>query len=260
MWEQRAIEIHDEQSNWERRLRCHRALPAPTNFSHAVATRKITTNRHAPTDAEAIGESRNVVTLTVTEFQECSTTRAQQSWQLSDESANQLQPITAAIERKAWLCGNAETRQVARREIPNTCSIPGAINLPGWHIRQVCNEKIKVCWITGCTRRKKRLGEIAVHERDARRHTAAQRIRARHHQRLARDVCCDETQRYWRFVGEGDRKCAAPRADLCSVQRMWRATKCAIGRHAVGKKGECRLNDQLALWPWVKHIWRYEQF
>ena len=44
------------------------ALPAPTNFSHAVATRKVTTNRHAPTNAETISESGNIVTLTVTEF------------------------------------------------------------------------------------------------------------------------------------------------------------------------------------------------
>ena len=86
------------------------ALPAPTNFGHAVATRKIATNGYAPTDAEAIGESRNIVTLTITEFQECSATGAQQSRQFSDESANQLQAITTAIKRKARLCGNAEAR------------------------------------------------------------------------------------------------------------------------------------------------------
>ena len=63
-----------------------------------------------PTDAEAIGESRNIVTLTITEFQECSATGAQQSRQFSDESANQLQAITTAIKRKARLCGNAEAR------------------------------------------------------------------------------------------------------------------------------------------------------
>jgi hypothetical protein len=197
MWEQRAIEIHDEQSNWERRLRCHRALPAPTNFSHAVATRKITTNRHAPTDAEAIGESRNVVTLTVTEFQECSAAGAQQSWQLSDESANQLQPITAAIKRKAWLCGNAEARQIARRKIANACGLLRLINVRSWYIRQVCNEEIEVCRVAGCSRRKERLSEITVHEGDARCNAAPQRIRARHHQRLARDVGGNEAQRHW---------------------------------------------------------------
>jgi len=110
MWEQRAIEIHDEQSNWERRLRCHRALPTPANFGHAVATRKVSANRHAPTDAEAIGESCNVVTLTVTEFQQHSATGAQQSRQLSDKSANQFQAITATIKRKARLCSNAKVR------------------------------------------------------------------------------------------------------------------------------------------------------
>jgi hypothetical protein len=197
MWEQRAIEIHDEQSNWERRLRCHRALPTPTNFGHAVTARKIAANRHAPTDAEAIGESRNVVTLTVTEFQECSTTRAQQSWQLSDESANQLQPITAAIKRKARLCGNAEARQIAWRKIANACGLLRLINVRSWYIRQVCNEEIEVCRVAGCSRRKERLGEIAVHEGDARCNAAPQRIRARHHQRLARDVGGNEAQRHW---------------------------------------------------------------
>jgi hypothetical protein len=76
---QRAIKIHDEQSNWECRFHRHSALPAPANFGHAVATRKVTTNRHAPTNAETISESGNIVTLTVTEFQECSATWAQQS-------------------------------------------------------------------------------------------------------------------------------------------------------------------------------------
>ena len=44
------------------------ALPAPTNFGHAVSTRKVAANGHTPADAKAIGKSRNVVTLTVTEF------------------------------------------------------------------------------------------------------------------------------------------------------------------------------------------------
>jgi hypothetical protein len=197
MWEQRAIEIHDEQSNWERWFHSHTALPAPTNFGHAVATRKIAANSYAPTDAEAIGESRNVVTLTIAEFKECSATRAQQPRQFSDESANQLQPITAAIKRKAWLCGNAEARQIARRKIANACGLLRFINVRSWYIRQVCNEEIEVCRVAGCSRRKERLGEIAVHEGDARCNAATQRIRARHHQRLTRDVGCDETQRHW---------------------------------------------------------------
>jgi hypothetical protein len=181
MWEQRAIEIHDEKSNWECRFRCHRALPATTNFGHAVTARKIAANSHAPTDAEAIGESRNVVTLTVTEFQVCSTTRAQQSWQLSDESANQLQPIATAVECKAWLCGNAEARQIARRKIANACGFLRFINVRSWYIRQVCNEEIEVCRVAGCSRRKEWLGEITVHEGDARCNATTQRIRARHH-------------------------------------------------------------------------------
>jgi hypothetical protein len=108
--QQRAIEVHDEQSNWERWFHSHTALAAPTNFGHAVATRKITANGYAPTDAEAIGESCNVVTLTVTEFQQRSATGAQQSRQLSDKSANQFQAITATIKRKARLCSNAKVR------------------------------------------------------------------------------------------------------------------------------------------------------
>jgi hypothetical protein len=41
------------------------ALPAPPDFGHAVATRKVTTNRNAPANAETVGESRNIVTLAV---------------------------------------------------------------------------------------------------------------------------------------------------------------------------------------------------
>jgi hypothetical protein len=197
MWEQRAIEIHDEKSNWECRFRCHRALPAATNFGHAVTARKIAANSHAPTDAEAIGESRNVVTLTITKFQECSATGAQQSRQLSDESANQFQSITATIKRKAWLCSNAEARQVARRKIADACGLLRPINIRSWHIRKVCNEKVEVCRVAWCSRRKERLSEITVHEGDARCNATAQRIRARHHQRLARDVGGNEAQRHW---------------------------------------------------------------
>jgi hypothetical protein len=197
MWEQRAIEIHDEQSNWERRLRCHRALPTPTNFGHAITARKIAANSHAPTDAEAIGETRNVVTLTVTEFKECGAAWAQQARQLSDKSANQFQPITAAIECEAWLCGNAEARQIARRKIANACGLLRFINVRSWYIRQVCNEEIEVCRVAGCSRRQEWLGEIAVHEGDARCNAAPQRIRARHHQRLARDVGGNKAQRHW---------------------------------------------------------------
>ena len=92
------------------------ALPAPANFGHAVATRKVTTNRHAPTDAETISESGNIVTLTVTEFQECSATGAQQSWQLSDESANQLQPIgVTAHQLVSWPNGPAIAQLCAIR-------------------------------------------------------------------------------------------------------------------------------------------------
>jgi hypothetical protein len=36
--------------------------------------------------------------------------------------------------------------------------------------------------------------------------------------------------------------------------------ECAIGGNTIGEKGECRLNDQFALWPRVKYIWRDEQF
>jgi hypothetical protein len=31
--------------------------------------------------------------------------------------------------------------------------------------------------------------------------------------------------------------------------------ECAIGGNTIGEKGECRLNDQFALWPRVKHVW-----
>jgi hypothetical protein len=33
------------------------------------------------------------------------------------------------------------------------------------------------------------------------------------------------------------------------------ATERAVSRHTVSEKGECRLNDQFALWPRVKHVW-----
>jgi hypothetical protein len=38
------------------------------------------------------------------------------------------------------------------------------------------------------------------------------------------------------------------------------ATECAVRGNAVGEKGECRLNDQFALWPRVKHVWCDEEF
>ena len=38
------------------------------------------------------------------------------------------------------------------------------------------------------------------------------------------------------------------------------ATECAISGNAIGEKGECRLNDQFALWSRVKYIWRDEEF
>jgi hypothetical protein len=38
------------------------------------------------------------------------------------------------------------------------------------------------------------------------------------------------------------------------------ATERAVGGNAVGEKGECRLNDQFALWSRVKHVWCDEQF
>jgi hypothetical protein len=260
MRQQRAIEIHDEKPDWERWFHSHTALPAPTNFGHAVATRKIAANGYAPTDAKAIGESCNVVTLTIAEFKECNATGAQQSWQLSDESANQLQPITAAIKRKAWLCSNAEARQVAWRKITNACGLLRLINVRSWYIRQVGNQEIEMCRVAGRSRRKEWLGEITVHEGDARCNAAAQRIRARHHQRLARDVGGNKAQRHWRLVSECDGECAAPSADLGGIEWMRCATKCAVGRHAVGEKGECRLNDQFALWSRVKHVWCNEEF
>jgi hypothetical protein len=38
------------------------------------------------------------------------------------------------------------------------------------------------------------------------------------------------------------------------------ATERAVRGNAVGKKSECRLNDQFALWSRVKHVWCDEQF
>jgi hypothetical protein len=137
VWEEGAIKIHHQKTNWQGWLRCHEDLPASPNFGHAVATRKIATNRHAPTKAETVDESGNVITLTITEFQECGATGAQQSRQLSDESANQFQSITATIERQARLRGNAEARQIARRKIADACCCFCTIYLCGWHVRQV---------------------------------------------------------------------------------------------------------------------------
>jgi hypothetical protein len=259
VWQQRAIEIHNEESDWERRFHRHDALPTPTNFGHAVATREVAANGHAPTDAEAIGETRNVVTLTVTEFKECGATWAQQARQLGDKSANQFQPITAAIECEAWLCGNAEARQVAWGKVANASGGLRRINIRGWHIRQVGDQEIEVRWIAGCTRGEERLRKIALHEGDARRNATTQRSRARHHQRIARDVGGNETQGHWRFVGERHGECATTGADLGGVEWMGRTTECAVGGNAVGEEGECRLNDQFALWSRVQHVRRDEQ-
>jgi hypothetical protein len=167
VWEQRAIEIHDEESDREDRFHHHRALPASTNFSHTFATRKVSANGDAPTNTEPIGKSCDRIALTVTEFKERSTAWAQEAWQLGDEPTNQLKPVAATIKCETWLCGNAETGQVARCKITNACGRLRAVNLCCWHIRQVCNEKIKVCGITGRSCREKWLGEIAVHEGDA---------------------------------------------------------------------------------------------
>jgi hypothetical protein len=41
------------------------ALPAATDFGHAIATREVAANRDAPTDTETVGDTRNVVTLAV---------------------------------------------------------------------------------------------------------------------------------------------------------------------------------------------------
>jgi hypothetical protein len=41
------------------------ASPAATDFGHAVATREVAANCHAPTDTETVGDTRNVVTLAV---------------------------------------------------------------------------------------------------------------------------------------------------------------------------------------------------
>jgi hypothetical protein len=115
VWQECAIEIHHQQPNWQGWLRCHVVLPASANFGHAVATRKIATNRHAPTDTESVGESGNVITLAIAKFQERCAAWAKQARQLRDESANQFQAITATVERKAWLGSDAESRQIARR-------------------------------------------------------------------------------------------------------------------------------------------------
>jgi hypothetical protein len=168
------------------------ASPAPTNFGHAVSTRKVAANGHTPADAKAIGKSRNVVTLTVTEFQECNAARAQESRQLSDESANQLQPIAAAIEREARLRGNAEASQVARSKIANARVSFRIVNIRGGHVGEIRNQQVEMRRIARRTRSEKRFGEIAVHEGDARGNTAAQRIRARDHERFSRDIGCNQ--------------------------------------------------------------------
>jgi hypothetical protein len=168
------------------------ASPAPANFGHTVAPRKVTANRHAPTDAETVGESRNIVTLTVTEFQQCNAARAQESRQLSDESANQLQPIATAIKREARLRGNAEASQVARSKIANACASFRIVNIRGGHVGEIRNQQVEMRRVARRARSKKWFGEIAVHEGDARGNAAAQRIRARDHERFSRDIGCNQ--------------------------------------------------------------------
>jgi hypothetical protein len=90
-------------------------LPASANFGHAIATRKIATNRHAPSDAESVGKPSDVVTLPVAEFQERCAAWAKQARQLRDESANKFKSIATTVERQARLGSDAESRQIARR-------------------------------------------------------------------------------------------------------------------------------------------------
>ena len=149
----------------------------------------------------------------------------QQARQLGDKSANQFQPITAAIKRKARLCSNAKVRQVAWRKIADACGCLRLINIGGRHIWQVRDQQVKVRWVAWCARREERFGEIAVHEGDARGNTGAQCIGTCNGERLARDVGCGEPKRRWRFRCNGNSDGAAPRADLRRVQRLWCATE-----------------------------------
>ena len=114
-------------------------------------------------------------------------------------------------------------------------------------------------WITWCARSEEWFGKIAVHERNARRDTAAQRIGARDDQRFARDVGGDQAQRHRGFIRKGHGEGTASSANFGGVKWKRRATERTIGRNAVGKKGERRFNDQFTLRSRVENVWRHEQ-
>jgi hypothetical protein len=115
-----------------------------------------------------------------------------------------------------------------------------------------------VCWITRCARSQEWFGKIAVHECDTRRNTTAQRIGARNSQRFAREVGGNEAQWHRGFIGKRHGERTATSANFCGVEWVRRATKRTIGGNAIRKKGECRLDNEFALWSRVKDVGRYE--
>jgi hypothetical protein len=116
-----------------------------------------------------------------------------------------------------------------------------------------------VCRIARSARCEERFGKIAMHEGDARRNTATQRIGARNDQRFARDIGGNQAQRHRRFIGKRHGERTASSANFGGVEWMWCTAEGAISSNAVSEKGECGFNDQFTLRSRVENVGRHEQ-